>query len=279
MTDQTIAVTGAGGQVGRFLLDRLEGLRVRTIATMRTPIALPGIQVVHGSLDSADVQTALKEADIIVHLAGALKPLGKNSYEAANLGTTHAVARAARAGKASRILYLSYVGAKENSTNAYLRMKATAERILAETGREVVVFRCTHIVGSPDTPGPTASAMLAKLGQAVHVLGPGSQIIAPIYRDNVVSALLRAMQSGAPGVYDLTGPDRMTMDEMVRMINRNAAVRITHIPAWAARLLGLVVPALPYAMVDVLLRDSVGESSAAIHVFGLMPTSLKTVWV
>jgi len=246
---------------------------------MRTPIALPGTRVVHGELDSAEVQTALKEADVIVHLAGTLRPLGRNSYGAANFGTTQAVARAAKAGKARRILYLSYVGANEHSPNAYMRTKAAAERVLAETGREVVVFRCTHIVGPPDAPGPTATAMLARPGQAVHVLGSGSQIVAPLYRDDVVSALLRAMQSGAPGVYDLPGPDRMTMDEMVRLINRNDAVRITHLPAWAARLLGLVVPALPYAMVDVLLGDSVGEPSKAIRVFELMPTSLKTVWV
>ena len=275
---QTIAVTGADGQVGRALLDQLRGTSAKTIGLTRRPVNLPASKMISGLLESADAQQAMREADVLVHLAGTLRPMGQNSYQAANVRTTEAVIRAVKEGKPSRILYLSYVGADERSTNTYLRTKATAERILQEMGREVVVFRCTHIIGSPNDPGPTARAMLAKPGKAAGVLGSGGQIVAPIYRGNVVSALLSAMETGHVGIYDLAGPDRMTMDDLVRIINRNQSVRISHIPAWVARLLGLVVPALPSPMVDLLLRDSVGDSTRAVQAFRLTLTSLRTVW-
>lgn len=54
-----------------------------------------------------------------------------------------------------QLVFLSYVGASEASANSYLATNARAERILKETGVPVTVFRCTHIIGSPENPGPT----------------------------------------------------------------------------------------------------------------------------
>lgn len=277
-TGEIIAITGADGQVGRALLERLRNMGVRTTALTRQPVELPATRTVRDPLDGEAARAALKEADIIVHLAGTLRPSGRNSYETANVETTRAVVQAVREGKARRILYLSYVGADEDSANAYVRTKGGAERVLTESGREVVVFRCTHIIGPPDRPGPTADAMLAKPGKAVGVLGTGRQAVAPIYLGDVVSAIVSATQGGVPGTYDLAGPDTMTMNELVGLLNRNAAVPIRHVPGWMARMLGFLVPSLPRPMVQVLLADSVGDASRTCQTFGLTLMSLKRVW-
>jgi uncharacterized protein YbjT (DUF2867 family) len=47
------------------------------------------------------------------------------------------------------LVFLSYVGASEQSANRYLATKARAERLLREAGVPVTVFRCTHIVWIP----------------------------------------------------------------------------------------------------------------------------------
>ena len=273
-----IAVTGADGQVGRALLLRLRGRGEQTVALTRRPVDLSAHRLVVGPLDSPEAVTALRAADYVVHLAGALRPIRGNSYQAANVATAEAVVRALKDGRAKRVLFLSYVGASEESKNLYLRTKAMAERILAASGKELVVFRCTHILGPPGTPGPTASAMLAKPGRGVSVLGNGRQVVAPVYLDDVVAALLAAMRGGRPGTYDLAGPERMSLDDLVRLLNRNPRVPIRHIPGWVARLLGLSLPALPGPMVDILLTDSVGDPSHAVDTFGLPLTSLRAVW-
>lgn len=272
-----VAVTGASGQVGRALLRRLQG-RARTIALTRQATELPADRVVVGQIDSPSAMMALMEADYVVHLAGALRPRQRDSYRAANLETAEAVSRVLREGKARRALFLSYVGASATAGNPYLRCKACAEHILAEHARELVVFRCTHIIGPPPAPGPLARALLVKTGGAVRILGDGRQIVAPIYLGDVVEALVAALRGGEPGTYELAGPQRMTLDELARLLNRDPNVPIRHCPAWFARLLGFVVPDLSGPLVDVLLRDSVGDATRAVAAFGLRLTPLSALW-
>ena len=212
------------------------------------------------------------------HLAGTLRPARGDTYESANLETTRAVADAVRDSRVRRVLFLSYPGADESARNPYLRAKAQAERMLRETGKELVVFRCTHIIGPPEAPGPTARSMVAERGKAVPVLGNGRQTVAPLYLGDVVSALVAAATTGAAGTYELAGPQRMSLDELVRLLNREPQARIRHLPTGLARLLGRFAPSLRGPMVDVLLRDSVADPTRAVTEFGLGLTSLRTVW-
>ena len=272
-----IAVTGANGAVGRALLESLEATRMRTVALTRTAHRLPATQEVVGPLDSPDALAALQESDYVVHLAGTLRPTGNNSYHAANVQTTETVARALRDSAAKRVLFLSYIGASADAKNAYLRTKAMAERLLAGTGKDLVVFRCTHIIGPPEAPGPTALELIAE-GRPPTVLGSGRQVVAPLYVGDVVAALEAAIAGGPPGVYDLAGPEGMSLDDLVRLLNRNPRIRIRHIPAPVARMLGRFLPSLPGPLVEVMVRDSLGDPSRAIAAFGLKLTSLREVW-
>jgi NADH dehydrogenase len=274
----SVVVTGANGQVGRALLGRLLGVPVHTVALVQGAQYVHASRLLSGSLHAPPSAQALHEADVIVHLAGALRPQYPNTYRAANVHTTQAVAQALRHGHARRALFLSYVGASEASRNAYLRTKAEAERLLAATGKEVVVFRCTHIVGPPDAPGPMAESLLAPPTGRVRVLGNGRQLVQPVFLGDVAAALAAALEGGPPGTYDLAGPDWMSLDELVLLLNRNRDVHLRHLPGLLARALARVWPALPPALVDVMLRDSVGEAEPALAAFSLRLTSLKDVW-
>jgi nucleoside-diphosphate-sugar epimerase len=274
----TVAVTGADGQVGRALLGALEGSRARVTALCRRPSALRAGRVVSGPLEAPAAVEALRDADYVIHLAGALRPRSGDSYEDANAGTARAVASAVRESRVRRILYVSYVGAGLEARNPYLRAKALAEQALVGSGRDVVVLRSTHIVGSPEAPGPTAEALLARPGRPAVVLGSGRQLLAPVYLGDVVAALRAAMLRGAGGIYELAGPEQLLLDNLVRLLNRDPRIRIRHVPPWAARALGALLPTLPAPLVDVMLRDSVGDPSAAVAAFGLSLISLRMVW-
>ena len=275
---KTVVVTGANGLVGRALLKKLRDTQAYTIALTRNPVELTANRVVTGPLNAPPALAAIGGADCIVHLAGTLFPIGKSSYWTDNVVATQIVANAFKDSKATRILFLSPVGASEESKNQYLRTKAQAERLLTATGKEVIIFRCTHIIGSPESPGPFALSLLAKPGKKAGVLGTGRQIVAPLNVGDVVMALILAMSGGSPGAYELAGPDRMSLDDLVRLLNRNPEVRMSHLPNWAARALGTVLPMLPGAFVDVILQDSVGDSSRARSTFGLKLTSLRSAW-
>ena len=271
-----VVVTGASGQVGRRMLERLRETPAHTVALARRPFSAPALRCYTGSLDSSWARDAIEEADYVVHLAGTLRP-ADGSYWDANVETAAAVARSLARGAARRVAFLSYVGASADSDNEYLRTKAQAEQILAGTGRELVVFRSTHVVGPFHEPGPTAQAFLARGDRPVLVPGDGQQRVAPLYVDDVVSAVLSALVRGAPGTYDLAGPDIMTLDELVDMLNGGRA-RIRHVPARLARLGARFIPSLPAAAVDVMLRHSVGDASRAVETFGLKLRSLREQW-
>ena len=274
----SVVVTGANGQVGRALLGRLLGAPLQTVALVQGAQYVHASRLLSGSLHAPPSAQALHEADVIVHLAGALRPQYPNTYRAANVHTTQAVAQALRHGHARRALFLSYVGASEASRNAYLRTKAEAERLLAATGKEVVVFRCTHIVGPPDAPGPFAQALIARPTGRVTVLGRGRQLVQPVFLGDVAAARAAAIAGGAPGTYDLAGPEWMSLDELVLLLNRDRDVRLRHVPGFLARAAARVWPSLSPALVDVMLRDSVGETEPAIAAFSLRLTGLKDVW-
>jgi nucleoside-diphosphate-sugar epimerase len=281
----SLVVTGANGFVGRALLAALEPTAARVTAVVRQPARLPASRILAGPLDAPWAMDAIEAADQVVHLAGALRP--ETSYWDANVQPAAVVARAVRRGVPRQIVYLSYVGASITARNEYLRSKAEAERILAATGRDLVVLRASHIVGTPEAPGPLAEALRARPDGSVLVPGDGTQQVAPVFVGDVVACIVAALAQGEagpeprtgpePGTYDLTGPDTMTLNELVALVNRGQA-RIRHVPERLARLAALFLPSLPAALVDVMLRPCVGGSSRAAEGFGIALRSLRALW-
>jgi NADH dehydrogenase len=260
-----IAVTGASGQVGTLVCRRLAERQIEVLP-------------LHHGDDWAD---AIGRSEAVIHLAGTLQPKGRNTYDSANVQTTATVAAAAGQSHVGRLVFLSYVGADAGSPNAYLRSKALAAGLLFESGIPTTVFRCLHIYGPPDSPGPTAREFIGQGRRPVTVPGAGKQLIEPLFIGDVVDAVLGAADTpDAPtGTFDLGGPDRMTMDDFVRALNR-PGVRIRHIPPAIARLLAHLSPSLTPALMDLLLCDNItGASPAEIgQRFGFTPHHLADVW-
>jgi NADH dehydrogenase len=257
-----IAITGASGQVGRALRRRLASFPNEVRALGRHD----------------DLRAAFRDAVAVVHLAGTLRPAAPDTYEETNLRTVERTVAAFEGSAVERIVFLSYVGANRNVANAYLRAKAEAEHVLYRAGRDLVVFRCTHVFGPLAEPGPTVSALLADKGHPVWVLGPGTQRLAPVYREDVADAIVGALAADAyHGRFDLPGPEVLTMDELVRVVN-GGSCDIHHVPPLAARALGHLVPDLTPELVDVLLADSLGDQTRAERTFGLARHGVSAVY-
>ncbi len=247
-----IAITGASGQVGRALRRRLA--------------AEPHVRAV-GRHD--DLVAPCRDASAVVHLAGTLRPDRRSSHEEANLDTVRRMLAALARSSVERVVFLSSVGADPGSRNAYLRAKGEAERLLHESGLDVVVLRCTYIFGPPDDPGLTVSALRGGGSSGVWVLGSGRQRVAPVYREDVVDAIVAALDPRTfHGRFDLPGPEEMTMDDFVRTVNPDG-VKIHHLPAGVARCVAYVAPGLNPDLVDVMASDNLGEQHRADQAFGL----------
>lgn len=259
-----LAITGSTGQVGRALQKRLTDVPNEVRALDRRD----------------DLTEAFRDATTVIHLAGTLQPRRPNTYEAANLDTVTATIAALHGSTVERVVFLSFVTADPTSSNSYLRCKGRAEQLLAAASTPSVIFRTGHIYGPPDEPGPTAGSFLAEKDR-VSVLGPGTQRFAPIYVDDVVEAIVQAaLRRDTPtGIYDLAGPQTLTVDEFVRALN-GSDVEVRHLPAWLARTLALVTPSLPGPLVDVLLADAVatGDPEETARTFGFHLHAISDIW-
>jgi uncharacterized protein YbjT (DUF2867 family) len=113
-----VAVTGASGQVGRLLVQRLGQL-----PNQARPL---------GHQD--DLAAAFSDADAVVHLAGTLQPRKPNTYRAANLETVLATATALARSPAQRVVYLSFMTARLDASNWYAAVGAVVS-LIAKTMR------------------------------------------------------------------------------------------------------------------------------------------------
>lgn len=278
MEDGSVVITGASGQVGRATIKSLVERGIQPTGLVRKHVAIEGCRIVPAWLDSEQAVTAIGRARTVIHLAGTLNP-SDGDYVRANIFPARRVADAVKRDQTRKLVFLSYVGASETSANRYLATKARAERILKETGVPVTIFRCTHIIGSPENPGPTAAALLAKSKKAVRVLGNGRQRVAPVYLADVVRAIEVAMTSERTGVFDLQGPDEMSFDDLVRLLNGTNRIRIAHVPPFIARALSFAGLKLSAPLIETMVHDSVSAHPTADSDFGLSLTHLRSVWL
>lgn len=271
-----LVVTSATSLVGQDLLRAVGGA---AIALVRKPSTLTATRVILDWTTNPEAADAIRAADAVVHLSGEIAARSLAGYRAANVDTTRRVAENLRAGQ--RVVFVSYLHADPKSSNLFLRTKGEAEEILRGTASDVFIFRTQIIAHRPDAPGPFEDVIRQKTpGERVRLIGNGRSLVRPIAQVDVVDAVLAAVAGrGRPGTYDLVGPDALSLNEVVRLYNRDDRVPIAHTPGWLARLLSWFLPDLPPTLVDLYLRDvSPGDPAVAQREFGLTLSPLKAVW-
>lgn len=162
-------VAGATGYTGREVVAALRRRGVTTVAHVRPGSSgADGWQRRFEALGATVDRTPWEDGAMTTTLA-TLRPtlvfalLGTtrrraaregldDAYERIDYGLTATLLRAARAspsGSAPRFVYLSSVGAREDTRNEYLRVRGRIERALAESGAPYLSVRPAFITG-PD---------------------------------------------------------------------------------------------------------------------------------
>lgn len=207
-----VLVTGARGFVGRNLAVRLGELGHEVLAIGREE-------------DDAAWDRAAREAEAIVHLAGANRPTDPAEFETGNVGLTRRLCDLlTAAGNTAPILYSSSIQAAND--NPYGRSKATTEQVLldhaAATGTPVAVFRLPNVFGkwtriSYNSAVATFSHRIAR-GQAIEIHDPAAPLRL-VYVDDVIDAFLPLLGGGfATGYHEVLPVYETTVGEVVDII-------------------------------------------------------------
>ncbi len=225
-----IAVTGAGGYVGRYLTHRAAALGwdvrglVRSSAAARAVVEGGGRAVVVPALQAALLAPALDGCRAVVHLAQIGSERGAETYESVNVrGTEEVVAAAGRAGVPRVVLFsglgVARYGQSPRCTNPYFLSKLAAEVALFRSGREAVVFRPSYVVGPGDAFVPRLLADMA--AGEVEQPGDGVYRLQPIAVEDAVSAVLAAVErprEEGPRAFDLVGPEPVTFAHFLQRL-------------------------------------------------------------
>ena len=210
-----IAVTGAGGGLGRAFLARgAAGHEVFPFS--HEELAVEDSRAVMERLDAV-------RPDVVLHLAAMTSVDGcERDPEAAfrvNVRGTLNVAEAARALDGLLVaLSTDYVfdGEKEepydelddpNPLNAYGGSKLRAERAAAEIGVELLVVRTSWVFGAP---GEFVRRSVERLAAGEDVGGIVDQTGTPTYAGHLAERLVPLIESGTRGVVHLAGPEPTT---------------------------------------------------------------------
>jgi len=262
-----------------MLIPRLKVKGYHTIGLIRRPAAIGADEVITDWMNSATAKNALARADYIIHLSGDANAKNKASYVESNYTTTKLVADNVGKDRRQRIVYVSYANAGIHQKNLYLRYKGEAENLLLYTGKEVVIFRCPVIIDAPGKASRMDDLFFSKKGKAVPAIGNGLQKMHPVYRNDVVNSIVASLEKGSPGIYELSGPEEITINGFIQLVNQYPAVKIRHIPGWLVLILSRFMPGLSPTFVDLMLHHSDSfYTPDTYREFGIEPTSISRLW-
>jgi nucleoside-diphosphate-sugar epimerase len=267
----TVLVTGAGGFLGRHLVDLLveRGERVRILARPAedvTRLAQASVEICRGDLvDRASLEAAVDGVDRVLHCAARTGPWGPEiAYRAVNVVGTETLLQTAMAAGVRRFVHVSSIAVHgtdiqgsadetaplRGGADPYSRTKVAGERVLLkllESGpAPVTIVRPGLIYGPRDSNSFARFARLIEQGR-MPIIGSGHNHVPLIYVRDVARGIVLAGEADhAIGkAYLLVNDDPVTQLEYFTAIARelDVAPPHLHIPYRLALALGAAAEA------------------------------------
>ena len=243
---RVILLTGATGTVGKALLPLLVERGENIRALVRDPRGLGrhrvDVQITLGNLgEMGDARTrrqALRGVKTVIHLAAAIRDQPSARVEELNGLATARLLRAAEQMAVERFIFFSAIGATDFQRTRFFRAKALAEDAVAASELPSTVF-APSIVYDREDPWVTLMRRFALL-PVLPLVGNGDAEFEPIWARDVARCVIAELERGGDGDrrYELAGPERLTYEEMARVIawSIDRRRRTLHVPANLVRL-------------------------------------------
>jgi uncharacterized protein YbjT (DUF2867 family) len=223
-----LLLTGATGSIGSRLLppllERGEDVRCLVREPRRLGERRVDVQIALGDLgemsDPYLVRQALRGVDTVVHLAATIRDQPPHRIEELNGLATVRLLRAAERSGVRRFVFFSALDAASAQRTRFFRAKWLAERAVASSPLETIVF-APSIVYDRSDPWVTLLRRFSFL-PVLPVSGSGRARFQPIWADDAARCTLAALEREGRDRYELAGPQTLSYDEMSDLVSRIA---------------------------------------------------------
>lgn len=260
MARRVVTVFGGSGFIGRNVVKQLAARGWVVRAAVRDPIAAEFLrpmgevgQVTPLRADLSDpkaVAMAVAGADAVVNAVGILYESGKRTFDAVHVKGAATVAQAAKAAGVKALVHLSALGADKNSESAYGRSKAAGEEAVLSAFPGAVILRPSVVFGADDDffnrfgrmakMSPVLPVFVTdgfkpvcgESGCTLDLFGSGGPTFQPVSVGDVAKAAVLGLEDPrhAGKTFELGGPRRYTMKEIMELVNASTGLNRTLVP-------------------------------------------------
>jgi uncharacterized protein YbjT (DUF2867 family) len=245
MTNQrTVAVTGATGFVGRYVVREMlsRGWAVRGLVRSREKAAQvlprdPALTLIEGDdvLGEGVLDTLVKGCDAAINTLGIIRErTGGQTFRKVHVLSVQSLVEACQGAGVSRIVQISALGASLGGRTEYQRTKGEGERAVRESGIPWTIFRPSSIHGKDGELVQIVKGWVTGKSQPwfflpyftrgvkredvpMAALYPEPAKLAPVAVEDVAWAVGECFERPASigEIYNLGGPEVLTWPEML----------------------------------------------------------------
>lgn len=287
-----VLVTGGGGFVGRAVLNQLHahGHAIRLLVRhpdaerARAAVKRHGVELSVGDVVAGgSLPAACAGVDAVVHLVGIIAEIGQQTFENVHARGTRNIVEAARTAGVQRFVHMSALGTRPGAASRYHQTKWSAEQTVRRSDLKWTIFRPSVVYG-PGDGFVNLFVRISRFSPVLPLIGSGRTLLQPIRVEDVGKAFAQALAEPKTirQTYDLCGPDRLTLREILGTIQRVTGRRrlCLPIPMALMRLQAAVLegfypaclrrpPPLSRDQLLMLEEDNTGEPQVAAELFGL----------
>lgn len=287
-----ILVVGGTSFLGRALLTQLNDsgfqLRILLEPAAESPSLPSGLSIeaaLSSLQDERGIRAALVGVETILHVGGAslgMKP-GDPSEEHGR--AAEILVEKAREAGIRRIVYVSQLGADRASAYPLLQANARVEDAIRGSGLDYTILRTSVLFGAGDAFTSGLAQLIAASPLLFYLPGDGTTTLQPLWVHDLATCILWSLdlEETIGNVYSVGGPEYFSLEEIVRIIMREAAMlRIivkTRPPylRFGARLIQWVLPSPPVNThwIDYLAVSRTTDLNTLPRVFGLAPSRME----
>ena len=224
-----IAIFGAGGFIGKYLIRELTKLDYRIKVATRNPylkgylkpLGNPGqIELFKTNIfNSEDVKQVLKNCDLAINLVGILYETRKQKFDQIHSQFPYLLSNLSNEVGIKNLVHISTLGVKERHTSQYMQSKLQGEKNIKEIFKPSVILRPSVVFGFEDKFFNTF-ASLAQFSPILPLIGGGKTKFAPIYVSDVAKAIVKTLElnNSETKIYELGGPENYSFKELMEIL-------------------------------------------------------------